>query len=201
MGGLVPYDQPWRLGANEPTTLHLTAPVHIGEMSLDPGAYALYAIPGEDEWEVVVNSAVERWGIPINDEVRQHDVGSVTVTPETLSDDVEAMDIRLEPQDGGGAHLVVEWERTRLSVPVEAGSMEDEGGESKPIATLLAGDFFGEMAMLGKSVRSATVTTATDAVLYELRRDYLEPVLEVSPTMRQTLEAVSAERRRELQER
>ncbi|MFO7892341.1 MAG: cation:proton antiporter [Longimicrobiales bacterium] len=80
-------------------------------------------------------------------------------------------------------------------------SVEDETGESNPVATLLAGDFFGEMAMLGKSVRSATVTTATDCVLYELRRGDLEPALDVCPTMRQVLETVSEERRRELQRR
>lgn len=122
MGGLVPYGQPWRLGANEPTTLHVTAPVRIGEMELEPGAYALYAIPGREEWEIVVNSAVDRWGIPIDEEVRQHDVGSVTVTPESLSEPVEAMDLRLEPRDGGGANLVMEWETTRLSVPVRPAS-------------------------------------------------------------------------------
>ncbi len=80
-------------------------------------------------------------------------------------------------------------------------SIEDETGESKPVATLLAGDFFGEMAMLGRSVRSATVTTTTDCVLYELRREDLEPALEVCPTMRQVLEAVSVKRWRELRER
>jgi monovalent cation:H+ antiporter, CPA1 family len=80
-------------------------------------------------------------------------------------------------------------------------TVEDGTGAAKPVATLLAGDFFGEMAVLGASARSATVTTVTDCVLYELRRADLEPALEVCPTMRQVLETVSAERRRELQRR
>lgn len=69
-----------------------------------------------------------------------------------------------------------------------------------PLATLLAGDFFGEMAVLSAEPRSATVTAATDGVLYELRREDLEAVMELSPTMRHALEAASNERSRELRE-
>lgn len=125
MGGLVPYGQPWRMGANEPTTLHLTSPARFGDVSLDRGSYALYAVPGENEWQVVVNDAVDRWGVPIDEEVRSNDVGSVTVTPERTSEAVEAMDLRLQPRDGGGVHLVLEWERTRLAVPIRP--QEQEG--------------------------------------------------------------------------
>lgn len=117
MGGLVPYGQPWRMGANEPTTLHLGAPARLGDLSLERGSYALYAVPGEEEWRIVANSAVDRWGIPIDEEIRRNDVGSVTVSPESTDEPVEALDIRLEPADDG-ARLVVEWERTRLSVPL-----------------------------------------------------------------------------------
>lgn len=118
MGGLVPYGQPWRLGANEPTTLHLTAPARFGSVSLERGSYVLYAVPGEEEWRIVVNGAVNRWGIPIDEEVREADIGSVTVTPGRTSEPVENLDIRLEAGDGGGADFVVEWERTRLTVPM-----------------------------------------------------------------------------------
>lgn len=123
MGGLVPYGQPWRMGANEPTTLHLGAPARLGDLSLERGSYALYAVPGEEEWRIVANSAVDRWGIPIDEEIRRNDVGSVTVSPESTDEPVEALDIRLEPADDG-ARLVVEWERTRLSVPLRPAGQE-----------------------------------------------------------------------------
>ena len=82
-------------------------------------------------------------------------------------------------------------------------TVRDDDGATRPVATLLAGDFFGEMAMLAGdgAVRSATVTTVTESVLYELRRDDLEAVLEVCPIMQRVLEEVSAKRRRELQRR
>lgn len=128
-GGLVPYDQPWRLGANEPTTLHTTVPLSVGGVEVEPGSYVLYAVPGEQEWELVVNGATERWGIPINEEVRAQDVGSTTVAPTTIDEPVESLRIRLEPAEGGAARLTIAWATTRLAIPlsVPGGPSEGEG--------------------------------------------------------------------------
>lgn len=118
MGELVPYGQPWRLGANEPTTLHLTFAAEIGGVRLDPGSYSLYAVPGPDQWEVVVNGATDRWGIPIDESVRSEDVGSTTVSAGQTGEMVENLTLTFERQGESSAHLVIEWERTRLEVPV-----------------------------------------------------------------------------------
>src|SRR5690606_3942966 len=118
-GGLVPYGQPWRLGANEATTIHVTVPAEIGTVRVEPGTYSLYAIPGESEWTIVVNRAANRWGIPINEGVRAQDVGSFTVTPET-TDHVERFSIGLQPAQDGAAQMVIAWETTRVTVPVRA---------------------------------------------------------------------------------
>ncbi|HEY8470355.1 MAG TPA: DUF2911 domain-containing protein [Longimicrobiales bacterium] len=117
MGGLVPYGQPWRLGANEATTIHVTVPAEIGGVRVEPGSYSLYAIPGESEWTIVVNRAANRWGIPIDDNVRAQDVGSFTVAP-TQTEHVERLSIQLEPAEGGAAQMVIAWETTRLAFPV-----------------------------------------------------------------------------------
>lgn len=118
MGDLVPYGQPWRLGANEPTTLHVSFPAEIGGVQVEPGSYALYAVPGREEWEIVVNAATERWGIPIDEGVRSEDIGSTTVSPGTTEGLVENLTLTFERQEENVAHLVVEWERTRLRIPV-----------------------------------------------------------------------------------
>lgn len=123
MGGLVPYGQPWRLGANEPTTLHLTFAADVGGVRVGPGSYSLYAIPGREEWEIVVNGSTRRWGVPIDDEVRAADVGSVTVDPAETDEMVENLTLSFDPAGPRAATLVIEWERTRLEVPVRrAGS-------------------------------------------------------------------------------
>lgn len=118
VGGLVPYGRPWRMGANEPTTLHLPFAAEVGGVRLEPGSYSLYAIPGESEWTIVLNGATERWGVPIDDAVRSHDVGSFSVQPQALEEPVERMSIELEAADGDAARMVLEWETTRLSCPI-----------------------------------------------------------------------------------
>ncbi|MGH7540292.1 MAG: DUF2911 domain-containing protein [Gemmatimonadota bacterium] len=118
MGDLVPYGEPWRMGANEPTTLHVPFAAEVGTVRVEPGSYALYAVPGESEWTIVVNAAPDRWGIPIDEEVRAQDVGSFAVQPEALEQPVERLAIRMEPGEGGAANVVVEWANTRVSFPI-----------------------------------------------------------------------------------
>ena len=113
IGGLVPFGQPWRIGANEPTTLHLSAATTVGGVSLDAGSYSLYAIPGESEWEFFINSSFERWGIPINAAVRSTEIGSFTVSARTEDEMVETL--KYEHMEG---HLMLTWENTHLHIPL-----------------------------------------------------------------------------------
>jgi Protein of unknown function (DUF2911) len=113
MGGLVPWGQPWRMGANEPTTIHLSAPASIGDVAVQAGSYSIYAIPNEGEWRIFVNSNFQRWGIPIDAAVRSTEIGSFEVTPTATGDFVEMLTYSYE--DG---NIVMEWENTRLSFPV-----------------------------------------------------------------------------------
>ena len=113
MGGLVPFGEPWRLGANEAATIHIPVAAQFGDVKLKPGVYSLYAIPGAKTWQLVVNDSATRWGIPIDAAVRAHDVGSVTVPAELTQAPVEALAITLEPGASSVA-LIIEWERTRV---------------------------------------------------------------------------------------
>lgn len=115
VGGQDPFGSPWRLGANEPTTIHLSGPANIESVALEPGRYSIYAIPGQDEWELFVNSNWERWGIPIDASVRATEIGSFTVEPEETDEYVETLQFHFEPsQDGTMGDVVMEWENTRV---------------------------------------------------------------------------------------
>jgi len=118
MGSLVPFDQPWRLGANEATTLYLPVSAKFGDLGLKAGVYSLYAIPGAKTWQIVVNDSAARWGIPINPAVRAHDAGTATVTSEATDAPVETLTMRFEPAPDGALTLVTEWERTRVRVTI-----------------------------------------------------------------------------------
>ncbi len=123
MGQLVPYGSPWRLGANEATAIHLPFAAQIGDVAVEPGVYSLYAVPGETEWRIHVNRQAERWGIPVNDAVMADDVGSFT-RPATRTDaSVEQLEFTWEPQGDSAGNLVMQWENTRVEIPVSrAGS-------------------------------------------------------------------------------
>ena len=118
-GGLIPFGQPWRLGANEATALHFPFPVEVGGIPLEAGSYSLYAIADEFEWQFVLNSNAERWGIPIDDEVRASDVGTFTGLPRTMTEPVEQFSINWHEHGGENGHLGMEWGTTRVEIEVK----------------------------------------------------------------------------------
>lgn len=117
IGDQDPYGSPWRLGANEPTTLHLPFPARIGDVDVDPGSYTLYAIPDDGAWTIVVNGNTTRWGIPISPNVRRSDIGSFLVQTGTLDGHVEVLTFRFEGS-GRAGDLVFEWERNTIRIPI-----------------------------------------------------------------------------------
>ena len=71
------------------------------------------------------------------------------------------------------------------------------GGARTDLATLIAGEFFGEMALLHGTPRTATCRAMTPCALYELRRDDMDVVREVCPEMQRALEDADRQRRAE----
>lgn len=116
-GDAHPFGSKWRMGANEATTIHLNFAASVAGVDLEPGAYSLYAVPGEDSWEIFVNTGAERWGVPINDAVTANDVGSGMVS---VSDHehTETMNFSFEDVTADSAMLVLRWEGYRVDIPV-----------------------------------------------------------------------------------
>lgn len=116
-GGLVPYDTLWRTGANEPTTLHTDAPIELAGLRLDAGSYALYTVPrASGGWTLVVNGATDQWGHESSyASVRDKEIGRRLVTAVKTGEPIEAFTIEATKD---ALHL--EWERTRVVVPLKA---------------------------------------------------------------------------------
>ena len=109
------------MGANEATALHL--PFHPGRWHrAQAGSYSLYAIADEFEWEFVLNSNAERWGIPINDEVQAHGRRDLHRPAPGLTEPVEQLTINWHTHGGDNGHLVLEWGTTRVEIEVAAGT-------------------------------------------------------------------------------
>ncbi len=114
-GALVPYDQPWRTGANEVSTISFTDGVSIEGKPLAAGTYGLFTIPRAASWTVIFSSNTETWG---TDYDSSKDVLKVEVTPRP-SEMTEWMLFSFSGISDTGATLELRWEK--LAVPVRIG--------------------------------------------------------------------------------
>jgi len=119
MGKLVPYGEPWRVGADEATAIHVPFRASIAGVNVEPGWYSLYAIPGEKQWQIVVNSEAQRWGVPVDAKVRAKDVGTGTVASEHLATPSETLTIGLSKSSPTKATMDIAWADTHVRVPID----------------------------------------------------------------------------------
>jgi hypothetical protein len=117
MGDLVPYGQVWRTGANEATSLSTPVALAIGNTSVPAGNYTLYTMPGETAWKLIVNKQTGQWGTEYNE---SQDLARINMMKSSLPKPVEQFTISWKKTSDSTAELVLEWETTRLSVPVGA---------------------------------------------------------------------------------
>ncbi len=123
----VPYGRLWRTGANEPTMIHTTIAISVAGIQIGSGSYTLYTVPGEDEWVVIVNRSITQWGhiAEYSYRVRRQEVGRATVARERTRRHVETMTFSTE-RENGDANLVLEWERSRVVIPIR---LSDDRGQ------------------------------------------------------------------------
>lgn len=115
-GGLVPYGEVWRTGANSATKLKLSTEVTLAGTKIPAGSYELFTIPGEKSWTVIVHKDSSQWGAYRYD--AKNDVARVTVAPTALATPVETFEIGLQDLRDSSATLVLSWENTAVRVPV-----------------------------------------------------------------------------------
>lgn len=94
-GGLVPYGQVWRTGANETTWIQVSEDAKINGETLEKGKYGFFTIPGEDEWILIFNTKI-KWGA--YDYSADDDVLRVKVKPQKSDSFTEQFTITLSEQ-------------------------------------------------------------------------------------------------------
>lgn len=119
-GGLVPYDQVWRLGANEATTISFSTPVQVEGKDVPAGKYALFAIPGKDKWTLVLNKKAEQWGAYFYKQ--EEDVLRFDVKPQSgpPTEKTEWMSFSITPASATSATVEMAWETLRVPFTVSA---------------------------------------------------------------------------------
>jgi len=114
-GGLVPYGEPWRMGADEATTLITQKAIEMGGKIIPAGAYTLYMLPEENgASQLAISTRLGGWGIPVD---TSHDLARVDLKKEALDKPVDQFTMAVTRSPGGGGVLKMMWENTEFSVP------------------------------------------------------------------------------------
>ena len=114
-GGLVPFGQVWRTGANEATTFVTSADVEVGGKTVPAGSYTIFTVPTADKWTLIINKKTGEWGIPYKyegDELLRLDMNV-----SQLNAPVENFTIAYD-KSAGGCTLRIDWETTRAAVNI-----------------------------------------------------------------------------------
>lgn len=115
-GGLVPYGQVWRAGANEATSFVTTANLSVGGKDVPAGSYTLFTVPEQNKWTLIVSKKTGEWGIPYPGE--GSDFVRTDMTVRSLAQPVENFTITLV-KNGGRCTMLMAWENTQAGVQIE----------------------------------------------------------------------------------
>lgn len=130
-GALLPYGKEWRLGANEATEITFYQSVGIDGTTIDPGTYTVSAVPYATEWIVNFSSQRGLWGSENRDESKT--VGSITVPTTTEKTSEESLSMSFREIDDQLAHLAIQWDRTRVEVPISFNPVIFSGSDVSPM--------------------------------------------------------------------
>jgi len=120
-GGLLPYDEVWRAGANEPTLITFSNAVTIDGQKLNAGTYRLLVIPTRSTWTLIFNSETRNWGSVYDS---TYDVLKLPVTPES-GPHQEWMAFSFTDLTSSSARVVLAWEKIRVGFTAEFATMEN----------------------------------------------------------------------------
>jgi hypothetical protein len=116
-GGLVPFGEVWRTGADEATTFVTSADVVVGGKNVPAGRYTIFTVPTADKWTLIINKKTGEWGIPYK--YKSDELVRVDMNVSKLPAPVENFTIGYD-RSGSGCTLRIDWETTRASVKVSA---------------------------------------------------------------------------------
>jgi hypothetical protein len=117
IGGIDPYGEVWRTGANSATTISFSTPVTFGGVPVDAGTYELFTIPGRDEWTVILQKPMHQWGAYTYDQ--KNDVLRVTSKPTLHTEPAETFTIGFGDLTDESATFYLVWDRVRVPVPIK----------------------------------------------------------------------------------
>jgi hypothetical protein len=115
-GGLVPYDEMWRTGANRATLVTFDSDVMVADKEVKNGTYSLFTIPTNNNWTVILNTNAELWGT--GGYKQEEDALRFTVSPASAPF-TERMMFYFDDLKDDGASMVLQWEKLKIQIPIQ----------------------------------------------------------------------------------
>ena len=121
-GKLVPYSEVWRTGANSSTKITFGQEVNFGGKNIPAGTYALFIVPQEQKWKIILNKDSQQWGaFGYNDKLN---VTDVEVPVQKIAPPIEWFTIELYPTKEDQMDMTIEWENSKVIVPIKVAKPE-----------------------------------------------------------------------------
>lgn len=120
-GGVVPYGQVWRAGANEPTVVSFTRDVEVNGNALAAGSYGLFVLPEKKAWTFIFSRNTKGWGAYGYD--AKDDALRVSVAPVKAAHQ-ERLEFAFEDISEGGATLILHWAGLKAGLEVTSAFVE-----------------------------------------------------------------------------
>ncbi len=119
-GGLVPYGELWRTGANASTKISFSDPVKVEGNSIPAGEYAIYTIPEQEQWTVILHKNTGYWGTGGPGYNKEEEAVRFVVKPRQLTETVNSFTIELTDMTLNTANVEIAWEKTAVKFQIEA---------------------------------------------------------------------------------
>ena len=116
-GELVPYGKIWRTGANASTKIKFKDEVSIEGHEIPAGEYALYTIPGIDEWTIIIHTVTDYWGVG-KEYKATDDLVRFKVKPIKRNNKIETFTIEISDIGFSSCVLELKWEQTLIKMKV-----------------------------------------------------------------------------------
>lgn len=114
-GGLVPYGEVWRAGANEATTFDTDTTLNVGGTNVPAGNYTLFTLPSPNSWKLIISKQTDEWGIPYPG--AEYDFARIPMQVSKLPSPVEDFTIHFD-ETGDVCTMNLDWETTRASIKI-----------------------------------------------------------------------------------
>ncbi len=141
-GDLVPFNEYWRTGANQNTTIYFSQDVLIESQRIKKGKYAIITKPGKTEWDFILYKEIDNWGVPEKIE-EEKIVCEVKTKVNHINQEMESMTIWIGDFDNYQFELNIAWDQTLVTLPIQLSTKEQMAKIiSEELSGPKAGDYY-----------------------------------------------------------